>query len=184
MSYENPFLSKEGFEYINSIKNRGCSKTVLEQILNSLVEPFHFEVRDISGHDSMLESNKRGGKQVKQLRKEVQFRGIVGIVKYLGNYNNILEVGCGNGRLARNLALDFPESRILGIERDPNLVFKARRLCEGLHNTSFEERDAFEYHPSKDTDLVVSLHGCGNLTDKVIDFAVNAEAEVICVPCC
>ena len=37
---------------------------------------------------------------------------------------------------------------------------------------------------SKATDLVVSIHGCGALTDLVLDRAATARARVAVLPCC
>ena len=34
------------------------------------------------------------------------------------------------------------------------------------------------------TDLVVSCHACGNLTDVVLDTAVSVRARVAVLPCC
>jgi hypothetical protein len=43
------------------------------------------------------------------------------------------------------------------------------------------ELDTVETH---DTDLVVSSHACGHLTDVVLDRAVSARARVAVLPCC
>ena len=33
-------------------------------------------------------------------------------------------------------------------------------------------------------DLLVSVHGCGNLSDRIIDMAISANAPVAMLPCC
>ncbi len=173
-------MSTEGFDYINSVVCKGCSRQVLGQILDSLVSP------NIVGRATfdLDVGNKRRHKRVKDIRKESQFRGIVSLVRMVGyKGKNIVEVGCGNGRLARHLALEFPNVLIEGLEKNEELVAKARERCYDLENISFEEGNAFDYTP-KSFGLVISLHGCGNLTDRVTDIACDSGANVICVPCC
>jgi hypothetical protein len=55
----------------------------------------------------------------------------------------------------------------------PRLACRVRFVASGL--------DAVEIHA---TDLVVSSHACGALTDRVLDRAVTARARVAVLPCC
>lgn len=48
---------------------------------------------------------------------------------------------------------------------------------------TFEERSIDDVVLSPD-DVVVSIHGCGALTDVVLDRAVSAGARVAVLPCC
>ena len=55
----------------------------------------------------------------------------------------------------------------------PRLARRVRRECVSLETFTFEA-----------SDVVVSCHACGSLTDRVLDRAVAAAARVAVLPCC
>ncbi len=171
MIQKNPLISRQGFTYLTSILGKGYSKTTLCETLDSLVIDFGLEPQPFQD----------GKEDLKKARKTQQINGLMQVIKRLGPYENIVEIGCGKGRLSRVLAYVFPDSSVIGIDHDPGLLSGQEGYPKNIH---LEEADEFDYLAPIGTDLVVSLHGCGNLTDRVIDIAVHAGADVICVPCC
>ena len=77
-----------------------------------------------------------------------------------GKPKRVLDVGCGTGSCTVRLAELYPEAEIVGIEFDPNHVFRARRACVSFgERVRIEEGDAFDLQqPSSSFDLVVCRH--------------------------
>lgn len=67
-----------------------------------------------------------------------------------------LDVGCGDGLLARRLA---PRAaHVTGLDRSPEMVAKARRLSEGIGNVGFVEAGLLEHDlPEDHYDFVCSV---------------------------
>lgn len=172
MNFNNPLISKEGFDFIYSVLRGNFSKTAAEQLVLSLVNPPESEDVYCKNRDISL----------RRMRKENQYESFISLISSLGDYEDILEIASGSGELARRIAKSHPSKRVSGVEFNQDLVSKASLDCP--NNVSFFQADAFRYNPDGNPDLIISLHGCGNLTDRVIDLAVEKKADVICIPCC
>ena len=108
--------------------------------------------------------------------------------KYRGG--RVVDLACGHGLLAHiMLILDNDSDHGLAVDaRIPDnagklsqsLVKSWPRLENRIHYREMLIQDV-QIHPS---DLVVSAHACGILTDLVIDKAVEANARVAVLPCC
>ncbi len=102
----------------------------------------------------------------------------------------VVDLACGHGLLAQILLLldsrssealavdlrlpDSARSLAAALETDwPRLAGKVRFLVQGIEQTALTGQD-----------LVVSVHACGELTDLVLDRAVEARARVAVLPCC
>ncbi len=102
----------------------------------------------------------------------------------------VVDLACGHGLLAQILLLldsrssealavdlrlpDSARSLAAALEADwPRLAGKVRFLVQGIEQTALTGQD-----------LVVSVHACGELTDLVLDRAVEARARVAVLPCC
>ena len=108
--------------------------------------------------------------------------------KYRGG--RVVDLACGHGLLAHiMLLLDDTSSEAIAVDNQlpknaghlsQNLVAVWPRLRERVRyiETDIESIDLL---PS---DLVVSVHACGILTDIVLDRAVSAGARVAVLPCC
>lgn len=111
-------------------------------------------------------------------------------VRRLFRGGRVVDLGGGHGLLAQILLLldDSSPSAVV--------VDKALPASSGkLHATLAQAwprlagrvafiggpLDGFPLHP---TDLVVSSHACGALTDRILDRAVAAAARVAVLPCC
>ncbi len=108
--------------------------------------------------------------------------------KYRGG--RVVDMAGGHGLLAQiMLILDdrSPEAVVV----DTNLPPSTRKLAATLVETWPRLKDrvrfvdlpieSFETAPD---DLVVSIHACGNLTDRVLDKAIEAGARLAVLPCC
>ena len=102
----------------------------------------------------------------------------------------IVDLACGHGLLAQILLLlDDTSPVALAVDRrlPPSAATLAAALRQDwprLHDrVSLIETELADV-PLQSTDLVVSAHACGSLTDLVIDRAVTARARVAVLPCC
>lgn len=102
----------------------------------------------------------------------------------------IVDVGAGHGLLAHLMLLldaSSPEAVVV----DPALPPSAARVHEVLAGqwprlrarVTFV-RDVLEAVRIDPSDVVVSSHACGALTDRVLDAAIAARARVTVLPCC
>jgi len=102
----------------------------------------------------------------------------------------VVDLACGHGLLAQILLLLDDSSRE-ALAVDLNIPASAGALAAALEATwprlggrvRFECRDMGEVALTPD-DLVVSVHACGGLTDRVLDRALEARARVAVLPCC
>jgi hypothetical protein len=111
-------------------------------------------------------------------------------VRRLFRGGRIVDLGGGHGLLAQALLiLDDTSPGALVVDKalppsaaklHQSLVHAWSRL-EGRVEFVTAELDTVETH---DTDLVVSSHACGHLTDVVLDRAVSVRARVAVLPCC
>ena len=88
-------------------------------------------------------------------------------------FASALDIGCGAGELALELARGNAESRVLGIDISAALLAVARERGQGLPNLAFEEADAARWHREGESrpDLLISRHGVMFFPDPVGAFA-------------
>lgn len=102
----------------------------------------------------------------------------------------VVDMACGHGLTAALLLLlDDSSPQALAVDR--SLPASASLLHTVLIETwpRLENRIAYIEAPLEDfvlqaTDLVVSVHACGGLTDLVLDLATAAGARLAVLPCC
>lgn len=63
--------------------------------------------------------------------------GVRSILERLTPSESILDLGCGNGYLARQVAQRFPNSTYTGLDNSPELQALARETCAGYENATF-----------------------------------------------
>lgn len=108
--------------------------------------------------------------------------------KYRGG--RVVDLACGHGLLAHiMLLLDDTSPEAIAV--DIHLPQNARLLSGELIRSWPRLRQRIRYVEARietvgiaSTDLVVSAHACGALTDTVLDKAVRAGARVAVLPCC
>ncbi len=108
--------------------------------------------------------------------------------KYRGG--RVVDLACGHGLLA-HILLILDDKSDHGIAVDANIPDNALKLSQSLVERwpRLENRIHYKQMRIQDvqiesTDLVVSAHACGSLTDLVIEKAVEANARVAVLPCC
>ena len=111
-------------------------------------------------------------------------------VRRLFRGGRIVDLGGGHGLLAQAL-LVLDDSSPGAIVVDRTLPPSAAKLHEVLVQAWPRLEGRVELVPAgldqveiRGTDLVVSCHACGSLTDVVLDRAVSARARVAVLPCC
>ena len=111
-------------------------------------------------------------------------------VRRLFRGGRIVDLGAGHGLLAQ-LMLLLDDSSACAMAIDTTLPASSARLHDALVETwpRLAGRISFVAGPLDKaqicpTDLVVSCHACGNLTDLVLERAMVARARVAVLPCC
>jgi len=102
----------------------------------------------------------------------------------------IVDLACGHGLLAYVLAVIMPSvTEILAVDRriPPSALKLGAAMEEDWPELALRvtrrQADIREYEIRPD-DIVVCAHGCGSLTDRVLELAVAARANVAVLPCC
>lgn len=102
----------------------------------------------------------------------------------------MVDLACGHG-LAAVLLLILDDSSPTALAVDRNLPASANKLYETLLTTWPRLAGRIEFIESplakvdlQPTDLVVSVHACGSLSDLVLQQAVKARARLALLPCC
>jgi predicted RNA methylase len=111
-------------------------------------------------------------------------------VRRLFRGGRVIDLGAGHGLLAQ-LMLLLDDSSPTALAVDKTLPPSSARLHQVLVQAwpRLSGRVAFVASPLEDveilrTDVVVSSHACGALTDRILDRAVVARARVAVLPCC
>lgn len=111
-------------------------------------------------------------------------------VRRLFRGGRIVDLGGGHGLLAQALLIlddTSPGALVVDTTLPPSAAKLHRALVEawprleGRVEFVTAELSTVETH---DSDLVVSSHACGRLTDVILDLAVAARARVAVLPCC
>ncbi|UQA62769.1 methyltransferase [Polyangium aurulentum] len=117
-------------------------------------------------------------------RKRLQLESLLGAVAPMAaRARRIVDVGAGRGHFTRIAAESF-DVDALGIEREPARVSAAAALAEGtraLFVASDALREDLAFAPD---DLLVGLHACGELGDRMVLSAANAPCDLVLVSCC
>jgi hypothetical protein len=102
----------------------------------------------------------------------------------------VVDLACGHALVAQlMLLLDDTSPSALAVDRQ--LPESAGRVADCLsrawprlaHRIELQQRELARV-PVYESDIIVSCHACGRLTDDVIDIALAARAKVVVLPCC
>lgn len=102
----------------------------------------------------------------------------------------IVDVGAGHGLLGLFLGLvDKHKRPVLLVEPNPpqsraKLLAAIGREFPALISRVSERHERIDAGLIGARDLVVSSHGCGELSDTIIDAAISKRARVVVLPCC
>lgn len=116
-------------------------------------------------------------------RKQIQLAAFAAaIAARFTTVQRVVDIGAGHGHLTRHLA-DALGVEALGLERDPRFVDAARGFAQAV--ARFEVVDLFAEQPDvQQSDLLVGLHACGALSDRLVDLAIESGAAVAFISCC
>jgi hypothetical protein len=111
-------------------------------------------------------------------------------VRRLLRGGRVVDLGGGHGLLAQAMLL-LDDTSPLAVVADKSIPASASKLHGAIvavwprlgGRIEFCEM-SLENVPLHDTDIVVSSHACGRLTDVVLDRAATAGARVAVLPCC
>lgn len=102
----------------------------------------------------------------------------------------VLDLACGHGLLAHILLL-LDDSSPSALAIDARLPASAVKIADTLvrHWPRLEGRvklveAPMAAIPTEASDLLVSCHACGKLSDDVLDKAIATHARVVILPCC
>lgn len=114
-------------------------------------------------------------------RKRAQVAAFAGLVDaWSPPVARVVDIGAGHGHLTRHLAQALGVGG-LGLDNAPDRVATANRLA----GAEFATVDLFATAPAlRADDLVVGLHACGALSDRLLDVACAAGAAVAVIGCC
>jgi hypothetical protein len=102
----------------------------------------------------------------------------------------VVDVAGGHGLLAHVMLL-LDDSSASAVVVDRAIPASAAKLHDALadafprlvHRVAFVSGEVNQFD-LLDTDVVVSIHACGSLTDEILNRAVAARAAVAVLPCC
>lgn len=104
------------------------------------------------------------------------------------SFTRVVDLCAGHGLAGWLLALlDKPSDGVLLVDETTpkNRVAIAAELQREWPDAKVSERSAsLDEVELRSTDLVVSIHACGSLTDRVLQKAIAAKAHVAVLPCC
>jgi SAM-dependent methyltransferase len=102
---------------------------------------------------------KRGGKWSLEeffAKGEVYLSYINEHITNIPRDSNVLDIGCGGGRISRALAKRF--ARVTGVDVSPTMIDLAKEICADVHNADFKLGDGVNFPiPENSIDLVVSF---------------------------
>ncbi len=112
-------------------------------------------------------------------------------VRRLFRGGRVVDLGGGHGLLAHAMLLldnSSPDALVVdtgaAADRAPGACRARHAAWPRLAGRVDFVAGALENVELKETDVVVSCHACGDLTDRVLDRAVAAQAMVAVLPCC
>jgi hypothetical protein len=102
----------------------------------------------------------------------------------------IIDMAAGHGLLAQLMLLlddSSPDAVAIDVQLSASSATIHQALVESwprLQGRIFFIEDDLHTFPLRATDVVVSSHACGALTDLILDRAMDAGARVAVLPCC
>lgn len=85
---------------------------------------------------------------------------------HIADGQNVLDVGCGYGAVARTVATALPKSRVAGIELDRNRLEQAQS-AKNPKNLTFVEGDATQAVPQGSWDIIILSNILEHINDRV-----------------
>lgn len=183
--------TKEIKEEIKEIHNESTS-TLLNR--NYYIKPGKatklLQAIDIMGKDEKVKNDK--------IRKYNQIDHYVELLdKIFDSLSDketltILDCGCGKSYLSFVLNYYLTEVKkrkchFIGLDISETVINTSKKIANELdyRNMEFHSKDIKDYKPSRDVNIVISLHACNTATDMAIALGIKLNSDcIIAVPCC
>jgi Methyltransferase domain len=105
--------------------------------------------------------------------------------RFRGHRGRIIDWACGHGLMAHALALLFEDADVIAWDiRMPPSATTLQQVLRAQWPRLSRVQLATTAPILCGTDLVVSCHACGPLTDDVLSAAMEVGAHVVVLPCC
>ena len=101
-------------------------------------------------------------------------RGLLGLLDHIPAPRQVLEVGCGEGHVTARLVAWFPDAHVVGTDRSPAVLAKARELHPEI---TFREQEVYDAAASGPWDLVVACEVLEHLDDPARGLDAIARAS-------
>ena len=88
-------------------------------------------------------------------------------IERIADGQQVLDIGCGYGAVARSIARARPNSRVVGVDNDKGRLSQAR-AAENPKNLSFVDADATKSVPAGAWDIVVLSNVLEHIADRVV----------------
>ena len=104
--------------------------------------------------------------------------------------HRVVDLACGHGLLAHMLGILYPGiDEVLGVDRTlppsaPRIAKALTLIWPSLAQRVTLEEGQIEHVALRPGDIVACAHGCGSLTDLVLEGAIEVGADVAVLPCC
>ena len=156
----------------------------------------------VGGADALLKEigimSKDGKIKNDKIRKYNQIDHYVelleGILDKLPKHQiiNILDCACGKSYLSFVLNYYLTEIKkkkchFIGLDYSESVIESSKNMAKHLNyrNMEFHAIDIKDYEPTKDINVVLSLHACDTATDMALALGIKVNSDIIiAVPCC
>lgn len=107
-----------------------------------------------------------------------QYQAAMAYVKNLdlSKFSNILDIGCGSGKITEVIALKAPSAQVEGIDASESMIKTAREKYRGVGNLRFETRNAEKLDYPEKFDFIFSSACLHWVKDKEAAFNGIAKA--------
>ena len=106
-----------------------------------------------------MNKNDRWNAQHYKKHSQVQYKGGIDLINTLSwnGDENVLDIGCGDGRITAEIAKKVPQGYVLGIDISPNMIDEANKNFGDIKNLEFQCIDATKFSKNTTFDRVVSF---------------------------
>lgn len=113
------------------------------------------------GHPASHQQDNWNAEQyIKNSQADQNFaQSLLSDIDLKGN-ENILDIGCGDGRITLELAKKVPKGNVIGIDPSDSMINKARKLTQNtdLDNIHFIQGNAETFAINEKFDIIVAIH--------------------------
>ncbi|MBT6773872.1 methyltransferase [Candidatus Woesearchaeota archaeon] len=122
------------------------------------------------------------GVKKNEINKNVAFISFVEEQFDLSNYNHVYDLCCGKGIVGTYFSLK--RNNVTAVDNSGNN--KRNQLIKRLDEKFYDfiNTSIYDHGHLQNDSLVLSLHACGNLTDKVIELALQSQSDFAVMSCC